>query len=231
MVQSVSPPPPTQEPPFRLEDSFLPLMQLPNRLREKMPPELFAILEGELQAIEAEVITPLLQAHNYDELRERFLATSPNYTRHALLISLLVWSTLKESLVGWFPETSHTMQTIIEQAGPRKIGEQATNDSLSGLLAFTHVMRGIERAIRSPSPPVQPEGVEELLRWISAFKVALLTVVAFLLNGDRMAKRAGVLNVPSQTGEDPYTTDEMLTEANAVIADGLELVDDATETP
>lgn len=256
MVQSVSPPPPTQEGRLRLEHSRLPFWQFPTRLREKMPPEPVALIEEQLRAIHVEVITPLLQARNDDELRERFLATVPMYTQRTMLISLVVWSTLKQPLVEWFPETQHNLQATIERAGPLKIHEQATNDSLSGLSAFIHVMRGIDRAIRSPSTLVQPEGVEELSQWISAFNVALITVVNFLLSVEtpsdrathnaqvlaqwsryygagvyRTAKKAGVLNVPSQIGEDPYTTDEMLTEANAVIADGLESVEDASETP
>jgi hypothetical protein len=151
------------------------------------------------------------------------------------------------------------LQTTIEQVGPLKIGQQATNDSLAGLSAFTHIMRGSAPFIRFPAAKVQPEEFYELDRWIWAFSLALLPVTVFLLNNlnreipndqavhnaqilaqwsryygtgtYRMAKRTGVLKVPPQIGKDPHTTDEMLEEADAVIADGLESIDDdAPET-
>ena len=250
MVQSITPPPL----PSGLEDSCLPLLQIPNRLREKLPPELFAFIESAAQEINKEVTIPLLCAENDDRLRELFLLHSPEYAKYALLISLLVWSALKESLVGGFPETYRSLQATIEDRGPRKMGRQATDASLSGLAAFTLVTRGIARTIKVPSTSVHPEGLGELFRWTLAFNVALLPVVTFLLDADvpaepathpathnvqvlaqwsryygigayRMAKNAGIISVPAQLGEDPYTTEEMVDLSETAIGDMSQLLD------
>ena len=250
MVQSVLPPILPQEPIIGFEDPFLPLLQFPTVLQEKMPPELFAIVESEARAIHDEVIIPLLQAENSEKLSELFLSASPEYARHALLISLLVWSALRESLMGWVPEACRATQATFEERGPLRIGRQATDESLVGLYAFTLVTRGMARALTSPAVSLQPEGLDELYRWVIAFNVAFLPVAAYLLNGEiandhtvdnvqvlanwsryygvgtyRAAKEAGLLSIPSQTGEDPYTPIEMLQVLDAGVADLSHLLD------
>ena len=105
MVQSVNPPIPVQEAPFGFDNPVLPILKLPDRLRERMPPELFAIIDREAEAIRKDVINPLLHAGDHNELGALFPLVSPVYDRHMVLIGLLVWSALGESIVGWFPET------------------------------------------------------------------------------------------------------------------------------
>ena len=256
MVRSETPPMPIREPLLGLDEPVLAFVQIASVLKERMPPNWCGIVEQQEQAIEEEVIAPLLSARNYEELREIFSAVSPQYIRREMLVGLLIWSTLKESLVGWLPETLRNWQMLIEEVGPKIVGQHATNDCLLGLSAFRYVMRGVTRRMPPQLESLPVEHSMELFWWLEAFKVALLPVIELLANQKEVsnqvannarilaswahyygvgayeqAKLTGLLKVPDLQGEQPYTTPEMLREADAVIADGLRLAsDDATET-
>lgn len=228
--------------PLRPEWAVVPfgLDQLIQSVKDELAPGVADWLFSTLEKAQKSVAASLLSAQNAEELQAVLLRLYPDFFLTYLLVSLSLKQIAQEkpSLFSLaIRQAATSMMEKFSEAGPRRIGDEATNHMVLGLNAVSLVNRAAARRTYQGVSEFPLDQVGQLIAWMSAYRIAMTGVGAFLesdsedpqarANGQTLAawayqygilayhsaKEIGLVKVPTVEGELPSKDEQFVDQA------------------
>ena len=208
-------------------------------LSSKLPGPAMKSIEAIAEQIESEILEQLLSVPTLEELRKVFSSLFPRFSFLQYSIGYIMWSHINDvselsqiSILG-----SSELKEEIEKLGPEALGEEASNNLISGIAAASILYRAAQKR---PEIEIDDSTLAELQGWFIAYVLAFLAVLHYLrkqkgrrqnamvlakwslyyaAGAYRVAKDSGLLQVPSVTGDAPEPDEEDLMFSEASVND------------
>lgn len=155
--------------------------------RQALPPGLVEALDRVGDQVQIEVLDPLLCSEDLPQLTATFQRLFGKFRDYYISTVLIVWANLEADPQRFSALTLRTFQDyerLLNQHGPKWIGEDGTLNALQGLATITRVTKAGTRLLdRQPAitalPPAQPV-TEECTKCLVAFAMAFSGVLSAL---------------------------------------------------
>lgn len=216
------------------------LDQLIHSVKDELAPGVADWLFSTLETARKSVAASLLSAPNAEELQAVLLRLYPDFFLTYLLVNLSLKQIAQEkpSLFSLaIRQAATSMMGKFSEAGPRRIGGEATNHMVLGLNAVSLVNRAAVRRTYRGVSELPLDQVGQVIAWMSAYKMTMTAVGAFLESDSEdpqaranaqtlagwayqygilayhSAKEIGLVKVPTVEGEIPSNDEQFVDQA------------------